>query len=74
MPLGAAALIASAFLHALWNALLLAAGGLVVGNLDELVRLMARYTNAAWIGMAALAALIAARALLRRRPGREEAE
>ncbi len=58
---------------ALWNALLLAAGGLVVGNLDELVRLVSRYTNAAWIGMAAVAALLAVRALLRRRPRREQA-
>lgn len=57
---------------ALWNALLLAAGGLVVGNLEELVQLMARYTHAAWMGMAAVAALLLARALLRRRAGREE--
>ena len=58
---------------ALWNALLLAAGGLVVGNLEELLQLAARYTDAAWLGMAAVAALLAARALLRRRSGREEA-
>jgi membrane protein DedA with SNARE-associated domain len=59
---------------ALWNTLLLAAGGLLVGNLDDLVRLAARYTNVAWIGMAAVAALIAARALLKRRLGGEKAE
>ncbi|HET6922461.1 MAG TPA: DedA family protein, partial [Anaeromyxobacteraceae bacterium] len=57
---------------ALWNALLLGAGGLLVGNLDELVRLLARYTSAAWIGMAAVAALLGIRALVRRRSGREE--
>jgi membrane-associated protein len=54
---------------ALWNAILLAAGGLLVGNLEELVQLMARYTHAAWIGMAALAALLLGWALLRRRAG-----
>jgi membrane-associated protein len=57
---------------ALWNALLLAAGGLLVSNLDELVQLMAQYTNAAWIGMAAVAAILVARALLRRRRGPRE--
>ncbi len=57
---------------ALWNALLLAAGGFLVGNLDELVQLLAQYTRAAWMGMAALAALLAVRALLRHRSGRRE--
>lgn len=57
---------------ALWNALLLGVGGFLVGNLDELVQLMARYTNAAWMGMAAVAAILLARALLRRRRGRGE--
>ena len=58
---------------ALWNALLLAAGGLLVRNLDELVRMAAGYTNAAWIVMAAAGALLAARALLGRRSRREPA-
>jgi membrane-associated protein len=57
---------------ALWNALLLGAGGLLVGNLDEMMELVARYTSAAWIGMAAVAALLGVRALVRRRSGREE--
>ena len=57
---------------AIWNALLLAAGGLLVGNLDEMLRLATRYTHAAWIGMAAVAALLLARAFLGRRTRREE--
>lgn len=57
---------------ALWNGLLLAAGGLLVGNLHELLGLLARYTNAAWVGMAAVAALLAALALLRGRARRKE--
>ena len=58
---------------ALWNVLLLAAGGLLVGNLDELVRLLDQYTRAAWIGMLALAALLGALALWRRRASRRAA-
>lgn len=57
---------------ALWNALLLAAGGLVVGNLDELIDLVARYTSVAWIVMGAAAALLGLRALLRRRAAARE--
>ncbi|HEU4384183.1 MAG TPA: DedA family protein [Anaeromyxobacteraceae bacterium] len=57
---------------AVWNALLLAAGGLLVRNLDELLQLGARYTSAAWLAMAAVAALLLARALLGRRASREE--
>ena len=58
---------------ALWNVLLLAAGGLLVGNLDELVRLLDQYTRAAWIGMLALAALLGALALWRRHASRRAA-
>jgi hypothetical protein len=43
-----------------------------VGNLDEMMQLVARYTSAAWIGMAAVAALLGVRALVRRRSGREK--
>lgn len=57
---------------ALWNAVLLAAGGFLVGNLEELVQLFGRYTSVAWLAMAAVAALLLAWALLRRRPGAEE--
>lgn len=56
---------------ALWNAVLLAAGGWLVGNLEELVQLVGRYTSVAWLVMAAVAALLLVRALLRRRPGAE---
>ncbi len=68
LPLGRV-LLFGGISAALWNGLLLAAGGLLVGNLQELLRLAARYTNAAWIGMAAVAVVLGARALLRRRAG-----
>lgn len=40
---------------ALWNALLLAAGGLLAHNAGELVLLFERYTRAAWLVLAAVA-------------------
>lgn len=58
---------------ALWNAALLAAGGFLVANVDELVNLAARYTNAVWVGMAVAAVIVGVRALVRRRWGREGA-
>jgi membrane protein DedA with SNARE-associated domain len=71
LPLGRV-LLFGGISAALWNALLLAVGGLLVGNLQELLRLAARYTDAAWIGMAAVAAVLGVRALLRRRAARKE--
>lgn len=57
----------------LWNALLLAAGGLVARNLDELVSLVDRYMRAASFGLAAVALLLLGNAAWRwaaRRRGR----
>jgi membrane protein DedA with SNARE-associated domain len=54
---------------AAWNVLLLALGGLVANNVEELVALLRRYTRAAWMvfGAAALIALVVyARRRLRR--------
>jgi membrane-associated protein len=48
-------LVLGAISAALWNALLLAAGGLVVHNREELEALLRRYQTAAWTGMIALA-------------------
>ena len=60
---------------ALWNALLLALGGLAAQNVEELVELLRRYTRAAWTALAA-AALVALLVYLvrRRRPRRASAE
>lgn len=58
---------------ALWNAALLAAGGFLVANVDELVNLAARYTKAVWVAMTAAAVILGVRALVRRRWGREGA-
>jgi membrane-associated protein len=55
---------------ALWNALLLAAGSLLVKNLDELVHFVSDYTTAAWAAMAAAAVLWVLVALWRRRRAR----
>jgi membrane-associated protein len=44
----------------LWNALLLAAGGLVAHNLDELIALVDRYMRAAAFGLGAAVLLLAA--------------
>ncbi len=54
---------------ALWDGLLLSAGALLVRSLPELGILIARYTAAAWVAMGIAAALLAARALWRRRSG-----
>ncbi len=58
---------------ALWNAVLLAAGGLLVTNVEDLGRLAGRYTDAVWVGMAAAAVLLGVRALVRSRSRRKEA-
>jgi membrane-associated protein len=55
---------------ALWNAGLLAAGALLVKNLDELLRLVGRYTRAVWIVLLVVAVILVARFAWRRRPGR----
>ncbi len=52
---------------ALWNALLLAAGSLLVRNVDELIALAERYTNAAWAILAVVVVGAVARAVWRRR-------
>lgn len=53
-----------------WNSLLLAAGGLVAHNLEELVTLVDRYTRAAVAALAAAVVLLLVRALWRRRAAR----
>jgi membrane-associated protein len=60
---------------ALWNAALLAAGALLARNVEELVRLVERYTRAAW-GAVLLGAAVAAAVAFRRRwrSGRSPAE
>jgi membrane protein DedA with SNARE-associated domain len=50
----------------LWNALLLAAGGLLAHNLEELISLVDRYMHAAAIGLAVVALLFLARLAWRR--------
>jgi membrane-associated protein len=52
---------------ALWNGALLAAGALLVKNLDELGLLVGRYTRAVWIVLAALALAVAVRVAWKRR-------
>jgi len=52
---------------AVWNALLLAAGALLVSNLEELVRLVQRYTVAVSVLMAVVVALWIVRAWSRKR-------
>ncbi len=54
---------------ALWNGLLLFAGAVLARNLPDLGALFARYTTAAWIVLAAIALLLAARAIWRARRG-----
>jgi membrane-associated protein len=46
---------------AAWNVLLLLAGSLVARNLEDLVRLLERYTTIAWIAMACVAAVLLVR-------------
>ncbi len=60
-------LLLGAVSAALWNALLLAAGALMVRNLPELTGLAGRYANAAWALLAAIALLLLLRAAWRRR-------
>jgi membrane-associated protein len=57
----------------LWNALLLGAGALLARNLDDLVGLFDRYTQAASTGVVAAIALGATAWLLRRRAARRRA-
>jgi membrane protein DedA with SNARE-associated domain len=52
---------------ALWNALLLAVGALLVHNLADMVAFFDRYTRLAWVALALAAAALLARSLLRRR-------
>ncbi len=63
-------LLLGAVSAALWNLVLLGAGGLVARNVDELVLLMDRYTHAAWIALAVAGLAAAAVWLLRRRAAR----
>lgn len=51
---------------ALWNALLLAVGTLLVTNVDELTGLARQYTSLAYLAMGGAAAILGAWALLRR--------
>jgi membrane-associated protein len=50
---------------AAWNALLLVVGAFLVKNLDEFVGLLERYTTAAWVGMAAVAAVFLGRLVIK---------
>ncbi|BDG03712.1 DedA family protein [Anaeromyxobacter oryzae] len=52
---------------ALWNALLLALGGLAARNVDELVLIVDRYTRAAWVVLGGVVVVAAAVVLWRRR-------
>ncbi len=52
---------------ALWNALLLGVGALLVRNVDELVALATRYTNAVWVLLALAGCVLLARLLWNRR-------
>jgi membrane protein DedA with SNARE-associated domain len=69
LPLGRVLLLGG-FSAAIWNAALLAVGGLVARNAEELVALVDRYMLVAGALMAGLVLLLAARALWRRRGGR----
>ena len=66
MPIGRV-LLYGGVSAALWNALLLAAGSFLVSNLDDMVRLLERYTSVAWLAIAAVAVLLLVRALWPRR-------
>jgi membrane protein DedA with SNARE-associated domain len=66
IPLGRVLLL-GAISAALWNAVLLALGGLLVRNLPQMTDLVSRYTFAAWVVIAAALAAILGRALGRRR-------
>jgi membrane-associated protein len=66
MPLGKV-LLYGGISAAVWNALLLVAGALLVTNLGEMAQLFDRYTNAAWAVVAAVAVVLVVRALWLRR-------
>jgi membrane-associated protein len=51
---------------AAWNVLLLAVGGLLVGNVGELLGWVRDYTRVTWIAMAVVAAAVGAGFVLRR--------
>jgi membrane-associated protein len=57
---------------ALWNAVLLAAGGLLAENVEELVALVDRYTRLAWAALIAVALLVIAAGAWRRRVARSD--
>jgi membrane-associated protein len=59
---------------ALWNAGLLAAGATLARNVEELVDLLRRYTEAAWTVLGAVTALALLAWLWRRRAARRAAE
>jgi membrane-associated protein len=70
IPLGRTLLLGG-LSAAAWNGLLLAAGALLVSNLDELVALVERYTRAAGLAMAVVLLALLVRGLVsRRRRGR----
>lgn len=72
LPLGQVLLLGG-ISAALWNALLLAAGGLLVHSLPELLELFGRYSRAAWALLAAVAvAAVAYGAWRRVRAARKE--
>jgi membrane protein DedA with SNARE-associated domain len=66
MPLGRV-LLYGGVSAALWNALLLVAGAFLVRNLDDMIGLLERYTDAAWVAIVAVAVLLLLRALWLRR-------
>lgn len=66
MPMGRV-LLYGGISAAVWNALLLFAGAVLVRNLDEMARLFDRYTDAAWVVLVAVAVVLALRALWLRR-------
>jgi len=71
MPMGKV-LLYGGVSAAVWNALLLAAGAYLVRNLDEMVQLLERYTNAAWAAIAAVVVVLVVRALWLRRTRNED--
>lgn len=66
LPLGRVLLLGG-LSAALWNALLLVVGALLVHNLADMVAFFDRYTRLAWVALALAAAALLARSLLRRR-------
>jgi len=70
MPMGRV-LLYGGVSAAVWNVLLLAAGAYLVRNLDEMVQLLERYTETAWVLIAAVAVVLVVRALWLRRARNE---